>query len=176
MIPHLHDLAHLLIAAHVSVGFGEPHPYPGCYLWADEQGQIAYVGTSENVQARVEFEQAAARRGELFPLAVGIRSHALTPLAVYVLEFSPRLAWARLVRERSFLDQDRFRHLDDVLNHDTLTPRNLEEFLVRSLALAGIPVGFNSQFGSAWHRPGSNAMEDLALGAAQHCLRLGLVG
>lgn len=135
-IPYLQDLAHLLIAAHVTVGFGEPHPYPGCYLWVDDDGRIAYVGTSENVQARVESEQAAARRGELFPLAVGIRSHALTPLAVYVLEFSPRLAWALLVRERSFLDKDRFEHIDDALNNDPLTPRNLEELLVRSLALA----------------------------------------
>lgn len=134
MIPHQHDLAHLLIAAHVTVGFGEPHPYPGCYLWVDDNGRIAYVGTSENVQARVKSEQAAAHGGALFPLAVGIRSHALTPLAVYVLEFSARLAWARLIRERSFLDDGRFQHPDDVLNLATLTPRNLEEFIVRSLA------------------------------------------
>ena len=176
MTPHLHDLAHLLIAAHVSVGFGDPHPYPGCYLWADDDGRIAYIGTSENVQARVEWETAAARRGEVFPLAVGIRNHALTPMAVYVLDFSPRLAWARLVRERSFLAEDRFQRIEDVLNHDMFSPRDLEEFTVRSLAMAGVPVSFNSQFGSAWHRVGNHTMENLALGAAQNCLRLGLVG
>lgn len=175
MTPTLEDLCHLLISAHVTVGFGDPHPYPGCYLWVDDENRIAYVGTSEDVKARVAWEAAAARRGELFPLAVRIRSHELHPLAVYVLEFSPRLAWARLVRELSFLD-GRLQHIDRVLGHETLTPRDLEEFVVRSLALAGKPVAFNSQFGSAWHRPGDNVVEDLALGAAQHCLRRGVIG
>lgn len=175
MTPTLEDLCHLLISAHVTVGFGDPHPYPGCYLWVDVEDRIAYVGTSEDVKARVAWESAAARRGELFPLAVGIRSHGLHPLAVYVLEFSPRLAWARLVRERSFLN-GRLEDIDDILQMDTLSPRNLEEFILRSLALAGIPVGFNSQFGSAWHRPGSHEIEKLALGAAQHCLRRGVIG
>lgn len=176
MTPHLHDLAHLLIAAQVSVGFGEVHPYPGCYLWTDGDGMIAYVGTSDDVRTRVEWEASAARRGELFPLAVGIRTHELTPLAFYMLDFSSRLAWARLVRERAFLPAGRLERVDDVLQHQSLTPRNLEEFAVRSLALVGKPAPFNSQFSSAWHRPGFRWVENLALGAAQHCLRLGLVG
>ena len=100
----------------------------------------------------------------------------MVPPSVYVLEFSARLAWARLVRERSFMEVGDLRCIEGVLRLATLTPRNLEEFMVRSLALAGIPAPFNSQFGSAWHRNGGSAIEDLALAAARHCLRQGLVG
>ena len=59
MTPTLEDLCHLLISAHVTVGFGDPHPYPGCYLWVDDENRIAYVGTSEDVKARVAWEAPA---------------------------------------------------------------------------------------------------------------------